>query len=508
MKRTNHINLNGQAFCIDEDACAKLQEYITTLEKYYLKEEGGKEIMADIESRIAELFTETLSACHKEVISLDDTDRVIGIMGRPADLIDEAAGEEVPPIRRKLYRDPDHSTIGGVAAGIAAFLNISPAWIRIIFLVLFFFSGLSLLIYIILWIAIPSAVTTRQKLEMHGESANITNIEKKIKTACQEVSNNNKFQRFLHQTGNLLANFFTALGQALVRIISAVTGILAVIGLIASPILLIICSILIFFPSFYGQEELCTLVQASIHPFPLIWMQWLLLVVVLIPLLLILILSVFRLFYHKNSSSGFRRVAGICLLILLCFLLLGSTKIFRFSIKQNTLPVILQPSDTLTKSLFVKFLPAEVPQQPKKNKYLENYLWNTSYDSTTNAINIYFKPRINITKGKKEYPELQFTKTVTEFIKGRILIGNISYDYRWQEDTLFLAPYYTIENRGWESQSMELKICLPENYRIQLINPPRDIIDNRYVIEGSERHSYNFSQPGQYRMNSKGLVRI
>lgn len=508
MKRTNHINLNGQAFCIDEDACAKLQEYITTLEKYYLKEEGGKEIMADIESRIAELFTETLSACHKEVISLADTDKVIGIMGSPADLIDEETGEEVPPIRRKLYRDPEHSTIGGVASGIAAFLNISPAWIRIIFLVFFFFSGVSLVIYIILWIAIPSAVTTRQKLEMQGESANITNIEKKIKTAYREVSNNNKFQHFLHQAGNLLADFFTALGQVLIRIISVITGILAVIGLIITPILLVICSIMIFFPSFYGQEELYTLIQASVHPFPVIWMQWLLLIVVLILLLLILILSVFRLFYHKNPSSGFRQVAGICLLILLCFLLLGSTKSFRFSIKQNTTPIILQPSDTLTKSLFVKFLPAEIPQQAEKNKYWENHFRNTRYDSTTDAINIYFKPRINITKGQKEYPELQLTKTITEFIKGRIITGNISYNYRWEHDTLFLSPYYTVEPWSWESQSIDLKICLPEDYRIELINPPQDIINNRYVIEGSKRQRHNFSQPGQYRMNSKGLVRI
>ncbi len=60
MKKTYNINLNGQIFCIDDDACLKLQSYIDTLESHYLKEEDGREIMADIESRIAELLKEAL----------------------------------------------------------------------------------------------------------------------------------------------------------------------------------------------------------------------------------------------------------------------------------------------------------------------------------------------------------------------------------------------------------------------------------------------------------------
>lgn len=60
MKKTYNINLNGQVFCIDDDACLKLQSYIDTLESHYLKEEDGREIMADIESRIAELLKEAL----------------------------------------------------------------------------------------------------------------------------------------------------------------------------------------------------------------------------------------------------------------------------------------------------------------------------------------------------------------------------------------------------------------------------------------------------------------
>ena len=64
MKKTYNINLNGQVFCIDDDACLKLQSYIDTLESHYLKEEDGREIMADIESRIAELLKEALGGTY------------------------------------------------------------------------------------------------------------------------------------------------------------------------------------------------------------------------------------------------------------------------------------------------------------------------------------------------------------------------------------------------------------------------------------------------------------
>ena len=89
MKKTYNINLNNQVFYIDENAYTQLQNYIETLEKYYFEEEDGKEIMMDIESRIAELFKEFLQKSHKEAISLSDIDQVIEIMGTPDAIIDE-----------------------------------------------------------------------------------------------------------------------------------------------------------------------------------------------------------------------------------------------------------------------------------------------------------------------------------------------------------------------------------------------------------------------------------
>ena len=157
MKKTYNINLNGQVFCIDDDACLKLQSYIDTLESHYLKEEDGREIMADIESRIAELLKEVLGKGYKQVVTMEDIDQIIRIMCSPDVIIDEDTDKSTEPIKRKLYRDTDESVLGGVASGIAAYFDISVVWIRIAFVLLAFFYGVTILAYIILWIATPAA---------------------------------------------------------------------------------------------------------------------------------------------------------------------------------------------------------------------------------------------------------------------------------------------------------------------------------------------------------------
>lgn len=190
MKKTFNINLNGQAFCIDDDACAKLQVYIETLEKHYLTETDGKEIMADIESRIAELLQGFLQKAHKQVVSLPEIEQVIETMGTPEVIIDEDTQESTMPreeVKRKLYRDPEHRVLGGVASGLATYFDINIAWFRVAFIVLALFYGITVVIYIILWIAIPKAVTARQKLEMKGKKITVSNIEKNIRDTCKNV---------------------------------------------------------------------------------------------------------------------------------------------------------------------------------------------------------------------------------------------------------------------------------------------------------------------------------
>jgi phage shock protein PspC (stress-responsive transcriptional regulator) len=194
MKKTFTINISGSIFHIDEDAYEKLQVYLRSINAHYGASEEGREIIADIESRISEIFNEKLSS-KDQVITEVMIDDVITIMGKPEEIFETdseeeevVAGTKKSYRRRRLFRDPDHRVFGGVASGISAYFGIDVVVIRLIFVLLFVFGyGFSFLLYIILWIVVPKATTTAQKLEMKGERVNISNIEKSIKDEYVEV---------------------------------------------------------------------------------------------------------------------------------------------------------------------------------------------------------------------------------------------------------------------------------------------------------------------------------
>jgi phage shock protein PspC (stress-responsive transcriptional regulator) len=204
MKKVVTINISGRSFYIDEDAFARLDQYLKQLEAWSSEKDEGAEILSDIEGRIRELFEEKIDPS-RGVISIELVNEIIATMGEPEDFAEEEIGEErssftgntsynqVPP-RRRLYRDVEDRVLGGVCSGIAAYFNIDRVIIRILFAILPFLSfGAIIPIYIILWIAIPPALTSTQRLEMRGHDVNISNIEKNIKKEYNEVKR--KFQQ-------------------------------------------------------------------------------------------------------------------------------------------------------------------------------------------------------------------------------------------------------------------------------------------------------------------------
>ncbi|OUR92335.1 hypothetical protein A9Q87_07585 [Flavobacteriales bacterium 34_180_T64] len=197
MNKTVNINLAGIFFHIDEDAYSKLQRYLEAIKRSFTDSQGRGEIIADIEARISELFTERVQN-DKQVIRIKEVDEVITIMGQPEDyLVDDQIFEDEPKPQyrsrtsssKKLFRDTDNSYIGGVASGLAHYLGIESIWVRLLWLLLALGSGGTfILIYVLFWILVPEAVTTSEKLTMTGDPVNISNIEKKIKDGFDSVS--------------------------------------------------------------------------------------------------------------------------------------------------------------------------------------------------------------------------------------------------------------------------------------------------------------------------------
>jgi phage shock protein PspC (stress-responsive transcriptional regulator) len=178
MKKTMTVNIGGRVYHIDEDAYNVLNGYLSRVKGELNNEEGGNEMYDDIENRIGELFSEKLRA-DRQVITIDDVQEIIKIMGQPSDIsgnAHESEHESKHGSYRRMYRDTDNRIIGGVCSGLAAYWRVDPALVRIIFVILSIFGMAGVLIYLILWIILPEATTVAQKLEMRGEPVNLSNI--------------------------------------------------------------------------------------------------------------------------------------------------------------------------------------------------------------------------------------------------------------------------------------------------------------------------------------------
>ncbi|MGJ8744183.1 PspC domain-containing protein [Polaribacter sp.] len=200
MNKTININLGGFFFHIDEVAYQKLKRYLASISKSLSDDPQGKnEIIADIEARISELLSEKITDA-RQVVNEGDIDDIITIMGQPEDYAEaeESYNDANYSYQRnnaagkKLFRDGDDKFLGGVASGIAHYFNVDTIWIRLGLLALFFGAGFGILVYIILWILLPEAKTTAEKLQMEGEPVNIDNIEKKIREEFNTMSDNVK----------------------------------------------------------------------------------------------------------------------------------------------------------------------------------------------------------------------------------------------------------------------------------------------------------------------------
>lgn len=247
MKKTLNINLGGMAFIINEDAFELLHRYLETLKAKFKNDAEREEILNDIEARIADLLNQKLAG-RKEVLSVEDVEYVTGIMGRPEDIAGEETAEPTTtststagtqttytthqePVKKRLFRDADDAKVGGVISGLCHYFGIEdPVWARLAVVILCFVSfGTVILIYLLLLIIIPKALTAAEKLQMKGEPVNISTIEKEIREAATRtgdsvnklVNQPNFFERLLH--------FFLEVVKIVLKLVA---GFVIVIGLI------------------------------------------------------------------------------------------------------------------------------------------------------------------------------------------------------------------------------------------------------------------------------------
>lgn len=210
MKKTITVNLGGRAFQITEDAYAQLSDYLSSIADCLKNHEGGEEIAADIESRISELCEERLQHNAIKIIDCGLVNDIVKRMGNPENMFavndDESgapgrnesvgeagadggeAGAQKARLGSRFYRNVDDKMIAGVVSGLSVYLEhkhpnakLDKTALRIVAAVLLVaLPPLTLIAYLLVWLVVPAADNTADRLRMEGVEPTPENIASKI----------------------------------------------------------------------------------------------------------------------------------------------------------------------------------------------------------------------------------------------------------------------------------------------------------------------------------------
>ncbi|HEY5668163.1 MAG TPA: PspC domain-containing protein [Candidatus Saccharimonadales bacterium] len=177
MNEVKKIHLGRTPFTIAVDAHRQLRTYLEAIEH-----QAGRdsEVVKEVELRMAELLMER--GIHGDKVVLpDDVEFLKSQLGEPGDFTDEGyetreTGESEQS-QKRLFRDTQHGMIAGVCAGIASFFGLDVVLVRLIFVLVLFFGGAAIPIYLLLWLVMPEAKTPSDRLQMQGKAVTVGSIK-------------------------------------------------------------------------------------------------------------------------------------------------------------------------------------------------------------------------------------------------------------------------------------------------------------------------------------------
>ncbi len=188
MNEIKHIHLGRQPFTIAVDAHQELRRYLDAIQVQV--GDKGTDVVEEVELRMAELLHEHGVSGGKVIVE-KDVQFLKSQLGEPRDFKDDegeaspkqSAPNEVESQPRRLFRDTEHGMIAGVAAGLAAYCNIDPLIVRLLFVALTFAGGTGIIIYIVLWLLAPEAKTSSERLQMRGKAVTVESLKEVIDRA-------------------------------------------------------------------------------------------------------------------------------------------------------------------------------------------------------------------------------------------------------------------------------------------------------------------------------------
>lgn len=514
MKKAIKINLSGSIFHIDEDAYDKLKFYLDRISSHFSNKEESKEIIDDIEARIAELFHEKITK-ESEVITIDVVNEVIAIMGDPSEFADSGAEEgqksqytNYSYTTKRLYRDPEDAVFGGVCGGLAAYLHADPLLIRVLAIILFFFGGVTGIIYIVLWIALPKAETAAQKLEMRGEAVNVSNIEKKIREEYEGVKNNinNAVKSEPVQRTRRAANdFFHALGR-IILVFFKVVLILIGTGFILTGISLLIAlltgtfwglSILPFGPYDFSLGEF---LAPFSDPTSLTLLIIALSLLILIPLIA-MIYGLIKLIFQVKSTNRSLAVGATTLWIISLITLIGILAFESTGYSKSGEKEFVQNLEINADTIYIDI--NDIQEKALRENALfelgEEWYFTEEEGEFFGRIKLDIEPA----EGKNIRLETVKRSKGRSFDVARENASNLNYNYSLKGNHLVLDPYFQIEAESqWRFPAVRLTLQIPEGKVVVLDRNSRELLHD---VENTKYYSSWELGGKTLRMTDRGL---
>lgn len=485
MKKTIIINIGNSIIHIEEDAYEILTAYLNEIKQHFTKNADDFEIVTDIENRIAEMFAEILEGRAVQVINIIDVESVMAQMGSVQDFGGEE--EEVPNTNafanynsnKKLYRDTDEGVIAGVCSGLGHYLNIEARWVRLIAFLLVFLGGSGILAYLILWIAIPRAVSRSEKMAMKGEATNLHGYQRSFDeelAAFKEnmKSANEQLKPFVKHSGNFITEFVQTIGKIIGGTAKVFLKFLAVVFIFSGFTILV--SLIICLTAFLGlwDSNVYDFFPLSIinegFRYEIVLGAF---VVLFIPVLAFVLFAI-RVAFNKMAIN---RTLSFALLTI-WLIGVGSTAYFATKVLSE-----FQSHAELVQSIPLETYPTYVVNIDKsvvfsKQDSLEYRIKDLDFgnrvivdEMNDDAFRAPRNVRVNIEKsenGKTSMVQTYESQGRTFPIALRN-VQNISYNYAQKDSLLTLSPRLQLKNESvWRNQEVHVSIKVPVGTRLLL----------------------------------------
>jgi len=550
MNKTISINIGGLFFQIDEEAYKLLENYLDSLKKHFVNTEGKDEIIQDIESRIAEIFQSKIELGQPLIVPAD-VEETIKILGKPDDIGSseeqkEEKKEKSNSFKKRLYRDDDHKVLGGVCSGLGHYFNVDPVWFRIFFIAALFIFGSSVLIYLLLWIIIPKASTTEERLNMKGEPMTISEIQENIKSEFADLKSRFKEKKedatqpshkenaamrqkrrraekekyYSHQQRYMASvisqarpvretgtGFGSALGEVIYYLLRALLIFLGVVLLViaivltGSLILSLTASDSFLFFTKWGISSISFPVLSNLF-FENLWQQQLVVVSLIlligVPLLMLIFNSIRLIVGFKTKirivsvTASLLWLTGLILAIFLTVNVIGNFN-EKSNVKQEV--VLPQPKETLTIDVSDN-LPA-IRNKPYMDEELietDNYdhqrfvFKNCYFSNDDDKLIAYGFPKLKIIPSKTG----DYKLTLVKFSRGTTIMSAreraeaILLDVKIPDSTLIINNYFMLPaNEKWRNQSVKIILEVPEGKSIFMTKNVENLIYDRDNIDAS-----------------------